>query len=97
MAAGELEAMLAVAEQPVTPPDPMLRTAILDCRDRLPGKPRQALDARLAAAGSHDDTDLAGAIGMRLTTFLQNFTRARQLLADCLRKRGIILDEELGR
>ena len=27
---------------------------------------------------------------MRLNTFLQNFTRARQLLADCLGKKGIV-------
>jgi hypothetical protein len=33
---------------------------------------------------------------MRLNTFLQNFTRARQLLADCLRKRGVVVDQELG-
>jgi len=70
-------------------PDPLLRAAILECRDKLPPKPRQALDHRLADAGAHDDADLAEALGMRLNTFLQNFTRARQLLADCLKKRGI--------
>jgi RNA polymerase sigma-70 factor (ECF subfamily) len=76
--------------------DPMLRRAITDCREKLPPKPRQALETRLASAGAQDDTDLAESIGMRLNTFLQNFTRARQLLADCLRKRGIVLDQELG-
>lgn len=91
--ADELEAALAIEPNP---PDPMLRRAITECRDRLPAKPRQALDTRLASAGSQDDTDLATSIGMRLNTFLQNFTRARQLLADCLRKRGIVVDEELG-
>jgi RNA polymerase sigma-70 factor (ECF subfamily) len=69
--------------------DPMLRQAIVDCRDKLPPKPREVLDARLAAAGGSDDEDLAEALGMRLNTFLQNFTRARQLLADCLGKKGI--------
>ena len=33
-------------------PDPLLREAIADCRDKLPAKPRQALDARLAAAAT---------------------------------------------
>lgn len=83
----------------VTPsaPDPLLRRAIAECRDKLPGKPRQVLDARLAAAGAADDADLAAGLAMRLNTFLQNFTRARQLLADCLGKRGIHVDQELGR
>lgn len=92
----DLEAALAGhgAEPPA--PDPMLRKAIADCRDRLPGKPRQALDARLASAGAQDDDDLATALHMTLNTFLQNFTRARQLIADCLGKRGIAIDRELG-
>jgi RNA polymerase sigma-70 factor (ECF subfamily) len=90
----DLEAALAAAEQPVSPPDPMLRSAIADCREKLPPKPRQALEARLA--GGADD-DLAEGLGMKLNTFLQNFTRARQLLADCLGKHGIALDAELGR
>ena len=74
-----------IAVEPATP-DPLLRTAIADCRDQLPAKPRQALDARLA--GGSDD-ELAATLGMKLNTFLQNFTRARQLLADCLGKKGI--------
>jgi len=77
-------------------PDPMLRRAIAECRDKLPAKPREAFDARLASAGGKDDDDLAQAIGMRLNTFLQNFTRARKLLADCLKKRGVSVDAELG-
>ena len=91
----DLEAMIAAAEQPRAASDPMLRTAILDCRDKLPARPRLALDTRLASAGQ-DDLDLATSIGMRLNTFLQNFTRARQLLADCLGRRGIDVDQELG-
>jgi RNA polymerase sigma-70 factor (ECF subfamily) len=86
-----------VAEPEVSAPDPMLRKAIADCRDKLPPKPRQVLEARLAAAGASDDDDLAHSLNMRLNTFLQNFTRARQLLADCLGKRGILVDQELGR
>jgi RNA polymerase sigma-70 factor (ECF subfamily) len=74
-----------VAVAPVEP-DPLLRRAIIDCRDKLPAKPRQVLDARLAGG---DDEDLATKLAMKLNTFLQNFTRARQLLADCLGKKGI--------
>lgn len=33
---------------------------------------------------------------MRLNTFLQNFTRARKLLADCLKRAGVTLAEELA-
>ena len=76
-------------------PDPMLREAITDCRDKLPPKPRQALDARLANAGGSDDADIAESLGMKLNTFLQNFTRARQMLADCLRKKGVDIELEL--
>lgn len=87
--ADDLEAALAVVE-PDTP-DPMLRRAIVECRDKLPAKPRQALDSRLASAGGHDDVELAESLGMKLNTFLQNFTRARQLLVDCLKRKGIAL------
>ena len=92
----DLEAALAAAEGPSGPPDPMLRRAIGQCRDKLPAKPRQALDARLASAGGKADDDLAAALGMRLNTFLQNFTRARQLLADCLTRLGVTITLELG-
>ncbi len=77
-------------------PDPLLRAAVKDCRDKLPGKPKLALDQRLESAGSDDDHVLAERIGMKLNTFLQNFTRARKLLADCLKKQGIDLDTEMS-
>jgi RNA polymerase sigma-70 factor (ECF subfamily) len=93
---GDIEAALARAERPAAPPDPMLRESIRTCREQLPAKPRQALEARLASAGGGGDPDLAESLGMRLNTFLQNVTRARQLLAECLRRRGVILDVELG-
>ena len=92
----DLEAAVSAGEAPCATPDPMLRQAIAECRDKLPGKPRQALDARLASAGAQDDGDLASALHMTLNTFLQNFTRARQLIADCLGKRGVAIDRELG-
>jgi RNA polymerase sigma-70 factor (ECF subfamily) len=39
---------------------------------------------------------LAERLGMRLNTFLQNFTRARKLLAECLEKRKVDLAVEIG-
>jgi RNA polymerase sigma-70 factor (ECF subfamily) len=77
------------------PPDPMLRQAIQACRDLLPAKPRQALTERLATAGHEDDAVIAERLGMRANTFLQNFTRARKMLADCLKGKGIDLNAEL--
>ena len=93
---GDLETALAAGEGPASAPDPMLRKAIARCRDQLPGKPREALDARLASAGGQDDGDLAAALRMKLNTFLQNVTRARRLIAECLGKRGVAIDLELG-
>ncbi len=78
-------------------PDPMLRNVIADCYERLPGKPKEALRARLDAAGTgSDDVTLATALNMRVNTFLQNFGRARKLLAECLQKHGVAVDEELA-
>jgi RNA polymerase sigma-70 factor (ECF subfamily) len=92
----DLETAFAAGERPTSAPDPLLRKAIVECRDKLPDRPRQALDARLASAGGQDDGDLATALRMKLNTFLQNVTRARQLIADCLHKRGVTIDLELG-
>jgi RNA polymerase sigma factor (sigma-70 family) len=71
------------------PPDPLLRRAVHECRQKLPRKPGHALTARLDSEGDVGDATLAERLGMSLNTFLQNFTRARKLLADCLRKRGV--------
>ena len=54
-----------------------------------------AVAARLAAGGAEPDEALAEKLGMRLNTFLQNFTRARKLLRACLEKAGVQLDAEL--
>jgi RNA polymerase sigma-70 factor (ECF subfamily) len=89
--AEDIEAALAAAEHAPAEPDPMLRDAIVDCRNKLPPKPQQAFDARLASAGGQDDVELAATLGMKVNTFLQNFTRARQLLVDCLKRKGIAL------
>lgn len=76
-------------------PDPLLRARIEECREALPDKPRQALEARLESAGGVSDADLAAGLAMRLNTFLQNFTRARRFLAECLRRHGVTIDPEL--
>jgi RNA polymerase sigma-70 factor (ECF subfamily) len=86
---------LAEAAAPVAASDPLLRRLIDECRSQLPDKPMQALLARLGAAGAEPDELLAERLAMRLNTFLQNFTRARKLLADCLRGRGVNLEDEL--
>jgi hypothetical protein len=65
-----------------------------DCRERLPAQPAKVLDARLAAEGAEPDAALATALGMKLNTFLKNFGRARQLLLDCLGRKGIALGWE---
>ncbi len=74
-------------------PDPLLRRAIAECRERLPRKPASALYARLEAGGGDADAALALRLGMKLNTFLQNVTRARKLLAECLERRGVDLAE----
>ncbi len=86
-----LAALEAEADAPEAPVDPLLRAQIGRCREQLPRKPAQALAARLDAAGGRPDEDLAAELGMKINTFLQNFTRARRLLAECLRRAGVEL------
>jgi RNA polymerase sigma-70 factor (ECF subfamily) len=92
-----LEQALAAAdlEARVPAPDPLLRRVIDECKKLLPAKPGEALAARLASGGAEPDETLAERLGMRLNTFLQNFTRARKLLAECLEKRKVNLEAEL--
>jgi DNA-directed RNA polymerase specialized sigma24 family protein len=87
--AAALEAALAAFAPEPRAPDPLLRAAIVECRDALPAQPAAALTARLEAAGGEPDARLAERLHMRLNTFLQNVARARKLLAACLEKRGI--------
>ncbi len=77
-------------------PDPLLRRIIEICREKLPARPAQALLARLSSAGVEPDAALAARLGMKPNTFLQNFTRARKLLADCLARNGVDLESELS-
>lgn len=76
--------------------DDSLRRAISSCLGKLPGQPKAAMTARLGDAGLHADHELATVLGMRTNTFLQNVTRARALLVECLRRAGIDLDLELA-
>lgn len=84
----------AMATGEPSTPDPGLRQAIIECVDKLPSKPQQALTLRLA--GARSDRAVAEACGLRVNTFLQNVTRARKLVADCLRRAGIDLAEVLS-
>ncbi|MDF1562786.1 MAG: sigma factor [Deltaproteobacteria bacterium] len=86
--AQDLERILQEAPAEAPPPDPLLRRLIAYCREKLPRQPARALTARLHAAGGESDTTLAGGLGMRTNTFLQNVGRARRLLADCLERQG---------
>src|SRR5512142_3299470 len=70
-------------------PDPLLRRLIAACRDRLAARPRAALDGRLAAGGAEGDAAVAARLGMRVNTSLQNVSRARRALAECLRRAGV--------
>jgi RNA polymerase sigma-70 factor (ECF subfamily) len=73
-------------------PDPLLRKVLADCRGRLKGKPALAFTARLDSGGAEPDETVAARLGMRTNTFLQNCTRARKLLSDCLEKHGVSVE-----
>ncbi len=84
-----------IADEGPAPADPFLRRAIQICLGLLPARPREAVRARLEAAGGESDQALAGRLGLKLNTLLQNVTRARRALAECLERRGVSLKEEL--
>ena len=94
----DLERALAMAEQvdlTESGPDPMLREVLAKCHAALPEKPRQVISIRLAFEGGRTDDEIASQLGMRLNTFLQNFTRARRMLAECLKRHGVAFEEGL--
>lgn len=70
-------------------PDPLLRRLIAACREKLAAQPRAALDGRLASGGAEPDATVAARLGMRVNTFLQNVSRARRALVECLRRAGV--------
>jgi len=87
-----IELLDADAAVEVSAPDPLLRRAIALCREALPAAPARALSLRLDACGARHDRELAERAEMTLNTFLKNVGRARKLLVECLRKRGIALE-----
>jgi DNA-directed RNA polymerase specialized sigma24 family protein len=76
--------------------DPLLARRIEECLGRLPRQPGRALAARLESGGVEPDEALAEGLGMRKNTFLQNVTRARKLIAECLARHGVDLAAELA-
>lgn len=82
------------------PPDPTAFTGLLlairECIEKLSRKPLDALRARLDFGAMFLDREIADRIGMTLNTFLQNITRARRSVMDCLQRRGIPLEEVLS-
>lgn len=76
-------------------PDPHLRRALAECHAQLTGRPAEAFTMRFESAGAEPDATLAERLGMRLNTFLQNVTRARKLLTECLERRHVDLTLEL--
>ncbi len=91
------EALLESSSElpPPRAPDPFLREALLECQKGLSKKHAAVIAARLTSAGAEPDARLAQRLKMTLNTFLQNVTRARRALAECLERRGIALAEEL--
>lgn len=79
-----------------TEADPLLRSVIQQCFEKLPAQPGNALRARLESAGAEPDHVLAERCAMKANTFLQNVTRARKLLASCLEAAGVVLSETVG-
>jgi DNA-directed RNA polymerase specialized sigma24 family protein len=84
-----------VADTAWAAPDPLLRRVIESCYALLAGAPRRALDARVASKGADPDEVLAERENMRLNTFLQNFTRARKQLGECLTRHGVTVPKEI--
>jgi RNA polymerase sigma factor (sigma-70 family) len=86
---GDDEVAEAFDDAEVAPPDPMLRRLIHDCFEKLPPQPKMVLGMRLENRGAEPDLKLAEEAGMKLNTFLQNVTRARKLLGECLEHKGV--------
>lgn len=79
----------------VQAPDPFLRKLLAECHEKLPSRPAAALAERLRSGGTLPDAKLAQRLKMATNTFLQNVTRARKLLAECLSKHGVDWRAEL--
>ena len=84
------------APEPEPASDPLLRRRIEECMRRLPRQPGRALARRLGSNGLEPDEVLAAGLDMRKNTFLQNITRARKLVTECLKRHGVDLAMELA-
>jgi DNA-directed RNA polymerase specialized sigma24 family protein len=89
VALDEIDPSAEPSVEPAPVRDPGLLRAIKDCVDRLSGKPREAMLARLGRGHELPDRDLAASIGMAVNTFLQNVVRARKAVAACLEGKGL--------
>jgi len=72
-------------------PDVLLRRATAACVDELPAQAKKVIVARIEGGGLVPDERLAEGLAMRRNTFLQNVTRAKRALYECLRAKGIVL------
>jgi DNA-directed RNA polymerase specialized sigma24 family protein len=89
VALDDLDPSAEPSVEPAPVRDPGLLRAIQECVDRLKGKPREAMLARLGEGHVRPDRDLAASIGMAVNTFLQNVVRARKAVAACLEGKGL--------
>ncbi len=78
------------------PSDPLLARAIRECFAKLTRQPRRALQAQILHDSDLDGRRIAKRVGMTANTFWQNIKRARRQLADCLRDKGVPLEEILS-
>lgn len=90
----ELELEEQSSAHVASPPDPLLRKVLLECNQHLPPKPSLALQMRLRLGAQEPDGKLARKLRMTTNTFLQNVTRARKLLLECLKKHGVDFEAE---
>ncbi len=75
-------------------PDPALKKRIRESIERLPGKLRSAILARIREIHL-PDKHLAEALRIKLNTFLQSVVRARRSVRECLARKGVRLEEVL--
>lgn len=82
--------------EPANAPDEAVRAAVQRCLEKLPPQPSRAIMLRLTDEARRTDHELASGCGMTTNTFLQNVTRARKLLAECLQRSGVDLALEMA-
>jgi DNA-directed RNA polymerase specialized sigma24 family protein len=75
--------------------DPLLRSQILKCRERLSPHQQRVVTARCEDGGTREDRGLAASIDMSFEAFRQNLARARKALVKCLRSFNIDVMEHL--